>query len=40
MFDKSCLAHWILISEKRVLPFSVLLVWMIYTAVAARFYFE
>ena len=33
-------AHYISFSEKKVLPFAVLLVGMLYTAIAARFYFE
>ena len=40
LFDKSGRVYYILISEKKVLPFAVLLVAMMYTAIAAIFYFE
>ena len=40
MFEKSGRVYYILISEKKVLPSAVLLVAMMYTAIAAIFYFE
>ena len=40
MFEKSGRVYYILISEKKVLPSAVLLVGMMYTAIAIIFYFE
>ena len=40
LFDKSGRAYYISISEKRVLPFAVLLVGMMYTAIAVTVYFK
>ena len=40
LFGKSGRVYYISLSEKRVLPFAVLLVGMMYTAIAVTVYFE